>query len=89
MDINVLKNQIGIGNLMAVGAREFVRDENSLMFRVSRGMQKLIVTLEPDDTYSVRYVKMKARTYEVVADETVAGVYADNIGAVVRRLGDR
>jgi hypothetical protein len=91
MDARVTMQQIGTGNLMACGARDFSFDGSKLMFRVGSGrtLAKVIVTLEPDDTYSVRYCEMALRTYEVRKNEQVEGVYADNLGVVVRRLGDR
>ena len=91
LDIGVLRAQIGAGNLMAVGARDWVRDgANRVMFRVgpSRKLAKLIVELTPMDEYTVRYVEMSRTTYEVVVDETVEA-FCDNVGAVVRRMGDR
>lgn len=91
MDHRILLQQIGAGNLMACGARDFVLDGASLIFRVgsSRKLRKLVVTLTPADDYTVRFVELSRKTYEVTADETVDGVYCDNIGDVVRRLGDR
>lgn len=86
------QQQIGIGNLMACGAREFVGGPTSLVFRVGSKrslVEKVIVTLDPSDTYSVRYVAMRPRTFEVLTDETRADVYADQLGAVVRKMGDR
>ena len=92
MNANELMTQIGNGNLMAVGARDFMLDGNSLQFRVGAGrkLNKLIVTLEPTDTYSVRYVEMtRSPKFKIVKDETETDVYAESIGAVVRRMGDR
>ena len=94
MDFGTTKRQIGIGNLMACGARDFIgdREKRSLMFRVgpSGRLRKIIVTLDPSDTYSVRYVEMKrSPSYAVVVDETKTGVYCDQLGAVVRKMGDR
>lgn len=90
MNANELMQQIGSGNLMAVGARDFVKDESSLMFRVGSPskLSKVIITLEADDTYSVRVCVMNKKTYEVVLDETVDQVYAERVGAVVREMGD-
>jgi hypothetical protein len=91
MDARVTMQQIGTGNLMACGARDFSFDGSKLMFRVgsSRRLAKVIVTLDVDDTYSVRYCEMALRTYAVLKNEVTDGVYADNLAAVVRRMGDR
>ena len=90
MDANLLRSQIGTGNLMAVGARDFVLDGNQLLFRVgsSRKLAKVIVTLTPADEYTVRYVEMNRRDYTVTVDETLDAC-CDNVGTVVRMLGDR
>jgi hypothetical protein len=90
MDAKTLMNQIGTSNLMAVGARDFSFDGDKLMFRVGSAskLSKVVITLEADDTYSVRVCVMKLRTYEVVLNEVVDEVYADRVGAVVREMGD-
>ncbi len=90
MDVNTLLQQIGTGNLMACGARDFVKGETTLQFRVgsSRKLQKIIVGLV-NDTYTVTFVELSRKTYDIVASEEVDGVGDHNIGAVVRRLGDR
>lgn len=92
MNPQITLTQIGTGNLMACGARDFVADtkNNTLMFRVGskRGVTaKVIVTLSPSDTYTVRYVE--TRKYEIIRDEAVDGVCCDNLGEVVRKMGDR
>lgn len=92
MDHDLMRRQIGVMNLVACGARDFLGGPDSLSFRVGskRGqIEKVFVTLDPDATYTVRYVAMKARTYEILIDESVSVVYADNLGATVRRMGDR
>lgn len=92
IDIQQVAQQIGPLNLAAVGARDFVRDTDCLMMRVGskRGrVEKLIVTLDPSDTYSVRYVAMRTRDFEMLVDESESGVYAERLGEVVRRMGDR
>lgn len=90
MNAQVLLAQIGTGVLMSVGARDFVRDGTQVLFRVgpSRKLAKVIVTLTPADEYTVRYVEMNRRTYEVIVDET-RDATCDNVGAVVRAMGDR
>lgn len=94
MDFDVVRQQIGVMNLMAVGARTFVGDSGarSLMFQVGAKrnvLEKVIVTLEPSDLYSVRYVAMRKRSYEVIADEEASFVHAESLGATVRKMGDR
>ncbi|TAL42451.1 MAG: hypothetical protein EPN91_08710 [Salinibacterium sp.] len=90
MDAQTLLKQIGKGNLMAVGARDFVRDGRQLMFRVgsSRKLAKVIVTLTPADEFTVRYVEMSRTDYSILVDET-RDAFCDNVGEVVREMGDR
>jgi hypothetical protein len=92
-DRRVTLAQIGQGNLMACGARDIVYDDKNgmVMFRVGGGrtLRKVIVKLTPADTYSVERGHLNRNTYEWVVDEQEHDVYAEQLGATVRRLGDR
>jgi len=91
MDHGETQRQIGVMNLMACGAREFKGDADSLTFRVGcrRAVKAYVtVTLEPSDTYKVERVELDRRWNRTVVDE-LDGVYCDNLGAVVRKMGDR
>lgn len=92
-DRRVTLAQIGQGNLMACGARDVVHDDPNgmVMFRVGSGpvLRKVIVKLMPSDTYSVERGHLNRDSYEWVVDEQEHDVYADQLGATVRRLGDR
>ncbi len=96
----VTRQQIGAGVLMSCGARDFVKDDPNglLMFKVGptgrKRLRKLLVRLMPDDTYTVEYGTTSTDPFSddfyewrVVEQET--GVYADQLAATVRRLGDR
>lgn len=91
-DASITIAQIGRGNLLACGAREFVRDNPTglLMFRVGpeRAKRKVIVRLLPSDTYAVERGHIDRKTYDYVVDEQELDVYADQLGETVRRLGD-
>jgi hypothetical protein len=92
VDHNLTRQQIGAMNLMSCGARDFVGDSDSLMFRVGskRGIvAKIIVKLASDDTYTVRYVEMRKGSCEILIDELEEMVYEDSLGATVRKMGDR
>lgn len=91
MDAKMTVQQIGTGNLMACGARDFAADDTTLTFRVgpSGKLSKIIIVLEACDTYTVRYFSMNKKTYEVTKEEAVSGIYADQLGATVRQMGDR
>lgn len=72
---------------MAVGAREIMRDgKDAIIMRVGHGRKhaKIVIKLDPSDTYSVRYVEIKGG--QIVKDETVEMVYCDNLGDVVRGM---
>ncbi|MFA6299178.1 MAG: hypothetical protein WC642_08430 [Nocardioides sp.] len=84
--------QIGAMNLAAIGARNFVAGESTLHFNVLRGSStKVVVTLDPTDTYTVELVDIGNRRngYAMKTLETVAFVYCDQIGDVVRSMCNR
>lgn len=92
MDHQTTLNQIGKGILMSCGARDFVGGPDSLMFRVGSArnkIEKVIVKLGQDDTYTVRYVAMRAGICEILAEESIEMVYEDSLSAIVRKMGDR
>lgn len=100
-DSRVTLDQIGTMTLLSCGARDFVGDDKNgtVWFRVGSGPStrgkvcKVTVTLMADDTYTVKYGYMVNRRGprwgEWVEVDTVTGVYADQLAATVRRLGDR
>lgn len=77
---------------MAVGARDFFTDgPNSYGFRVGsrKGWREAItITLDKGtDTYTVRYVRMRNRDLDIRTEE-IQDVHAEQVGAIVRELGD-
>lgn len=85
-------SQIGTGNLMAIGAREMTYADESLIMRVGSKrtrLERLIITLDDSDTYSIRRVVVSRTTHSVTEDVTESGVYAEDLGKTVRRMGDR
>jgi hypothetical protein len=80
----VIRQQIGFWPLAEVGARGFMYDANSLYFDakpLSR-IVRIVVTLEPSDTYTVRVVNKKTH-----ADiKTYENVYADQLGELFLNL---
>ena len=72
-------DQIGKVTLMSVGARNFISAPDSLRFTVGRGDRIVTVTLDPDDTYSVR-TQLK-RTGRVIFE--VSGIYCDQLAEQV------
>lgn len=98
-DHTVTLAQIGRMTLMSCGARNIVYSDEAgmVMFRVGPGgktVRKVIVKLLPSDTYAVEYGRMtmdpkspKFAEWQVVEQET--DVFAEELAATVRRLGDR
>ena len=60
-----------------VNARAFGRDENSVSFKFSgsRVANYCRITLDPMDTYTVEFLKVRANKVKVV--DTTEGAYAD------------
>lgn len=91
--MNTIYHQIGPSVLLSCGARNFTTGPDQLLFQVGskpRILEKVIVTyLSEFDTYTVRYVAMKKSDYQTIADESVPMVHADQLGKIVRELGDR
>ncbi len=83
--------QITRGILMRVGARDFVSGgyksgEKGLMFTVTgkRGyLSKILVTLEPTDTYRVRAWRSKKKDFRDEWKYDVDGIHADALPRVV------
>ena len=72
----------GAGRLGAmVGAHSFVGDERSLTFRIKArakgGIKAIKVTLDPSDTYSVRFVAIRGTKVRAVAE--LDDVHAENL----------
>jgi len=84
MDAATTLRQIGTMNLMACGAREYLIDGNTLRMKVLNGRRWVLVTLNAEDTYDVKLIRVKSRpSYEVVTVKEIDGVYCDGIGQAV------
>ena len=76
-------NQISVGTKMACGAREPVGSENELHFTVLASRKtKIVVTLDPSDTYTVKFVKI-GRGYDIKVVEEMSDVYVDSLNQVI------
>lgn len=63
---------------MMTGAKNFIAAEKGLSFKVGRNSKSVShvrITLDPDDTYSVEFIRVRAGKLTQVAKET--GVYCD------------
>lgn len=79
MDPSTTIDQIGRMTLGGIGARQFVRSDDSLTFTISRGHRRVTVTLDPDDTYSVRTHMIRSGKLVYQAE----GVYCDQLADAV------
>lgn len=80
----IIRDQLGGGALMMLGAKDILGSENALQFAIrgSRKVSKIRITLDPSDTYTVEFFKKNGRfDYATVA--TVEGVYVDSLHAVI------
>lgn len=62
---NTIKDQIGCKALFLLGASQIVARENGLQFAIrgSRKVNKVVVVLDPSDTYTVEFWKMTKMTF--------------------------
>jgi hypothetical protein len=88
---DTIREQITTGVLMSCGARDFALLARGLSFRVGPAgkLCKVLVELNGNDLYDVRYVSLNRRTYAVTCDERIGGVSAASLAGVVCGLGDR
>lgn len=85
---SVILEQLG-GNRFAVmtGAKNFVSDGNSLRFKLPAnfakdGINLVRITLDPSDTYSLEFMKMRGTNVQTIA--TREGVYAEDLRKVFK-----
>lgn len=83
-------SQIGRMNLMSVGARDFgLTTEGKLSFRImiNRNVRHwIVVELTAADDYTVE-LKTQKRNGSIVTTMKAEGIYCDQIGEAVYRLG--
>lgn len=64
--------------LVMTGTKNLLSTENSLRGKIGRnakGVTHFIVTLEPDDTYTVRFMRVWGK--KITEKGTTSGVYVD------------
>jgi hypothetical protein len=84
---NTILAQLGGGKFLAMtGARDLLSFDTGLIFALPRGAKnkanKVRVTLDASDTYTVEFFRFSGRTLELTPVGAVAGVYADNLRPV-------
>ena len=66
---------------MMIGARDFVATDKGVMFRwaakAKNGANKIIITLDPSDTYTVEFGRYRAGQYKPVSRHN--DVYCDSL----------
>ena len=77
--------QIPISTKMAVGARNFTRDEDgNITFQVmNKPMRYIYIKLDPTDTYTIVYFRIKRGSYEKVTIKEFSMVYYDMLGEII------
>lgn len=84
---NIIWKQLTVMTKMSCGARQPVlltQDEQGICFKVhSKPMRYIEVILDPSDTYTVRYLRLKRGSYERITLEEHAGIYVDMLNETV------
>lgn len=80
---NTIAQQIGHRAFLMMGTRNKLGDANSLVFDVrgSGDVNKVRVSLEPSDTYTVTFYKVRGLHVQTVA--AMECVYADGLNQVI------
>lgn len=78
----ILQQLGGVGQLQAmIGAKNFVGDEHMVQFkwsaRAKGGVNTVVISLEPTDTYRVEFYKLRGHDTKLV--DSHSGVYADGL----------
>lgn len=82
---NTIWQQITLATKMACGARQALGLPDGIQFTVLRSKStKIQVTLDPSDTYTVKYIRM--RKFEAIVVEEKSDVYVDNLNEVIYRM---
>lgn len=86
-DARTICEQIGVGGLMAVGARDIVDLGDGIHFFVGRGRsRKIVVKLAANDTYAVELVRFNRADFTFTSEAFVELVYADLLQDVIVRM---
>lgn len=86
---HTILEQLGGGRFIAMtGARGFVGSDNSLSFTIGRGAKKSInrvrVTLDPSDTYTVEFYRVRGIECTQIAEYT--GAFCDMLADVFTEI---
>lgn len=83
---HTIRNQLGVGTLLMLGAQTLTGSSDSLGFRIrgSRKVSHISVRLGPSDTYTVEFIKCGGGTRKVV--ESCPDIYADSLHDCIQRV---
>ena len=82
-----LMSQIGRPTFFMLGAQSLVDLGNGLQFSIKgspRQVTKLVITLDPSDTYTVQAWKIRGRVCKMLAEQ--GNVYADSLHSTIETM---
>jgi hypothetical protein len=84
---HTILSQLGGSRFLAMtGAKHLVASANSLQFVLPRGAKnksnKVRITLDPSDTYTVEFYRWNARQFALTKVGAFEDVYCDNLGEI-------
>jgi hypothetical protein len=85
-----ISDQIGRKAFLMLGAKDLMGDANSLTFKIGRnaqGVTHVRVQLDPDDTYTMQFLKVrnskKPPYYERKVLSEASGIYVDQLRSII------
>lgn len=81
---NTIAAQIGKRAFFMMGARDLLGSANALAFKIGRNAKSVshvTITLQPDDTYTVVFHRVRGASVKVVSEQD--DVYADCLHRVI------
>lgn len=84
---NTILAQLGGNRFLAMtGAKSLAGGQNSLSFRIpqARGIRAVVVTLDPSDTYTVKFYGMKKFDVQLKHEQSM--VYCDQLQPLFTRI---
>jgi hypothetical protein len=87
---DTIRDQIGNRALWMIGARDLTGNTDGLHFRIMRNDRRVThidVTLDPDDTYTVRFLRVGRRRGVATCDELArySDVYCDMLRSIINK----
>lgn len=81
---STIRSQLGVA-LAMLGANSLVALPNGLQFGIKgcKTVNKIVITLEPTDVYTVAFWRINARKFDMVQVAEVGEVYADSLHSTI------